>query len=63
MRDIKLYGLQASGELESKFRAFGYEPQHSGIYRSLHKLIADSVLLRRKNPLKALNLKKWLYMK
>jgi DNA-binding PadR family transcriptional regulator len=57
IEEHKVYGLQASSELESKFRDFGYEPQHSEIYRSLHELIADGILLRKKKPVEGAKFK------
>lgn len=44
----KFYGLQASDDIKSAFKQFGYEPQHSEIYRSLHELEEEGILSRRK---------------
>lgn len=42
------YGMQILDELKAAFRPFGYEPQHSEIYRALHDLLEDGILTRKK---------------
>lgn len=42
----KMYGLDYLDELEKKFARFGYRPNHSEIYKSLHELIDDGILER-----------------
>ncbi|MEK4029747.1 Replication termination protein [Pseudobacillus sp. FSL P4-0506] len=48
VEENKLYGMQAMDELKMTFKQFGYEPNHSEIYRSLHELIDDGILKRQK---------------
>src|SRR4051794_898435 len=42
------YGLQLLDEMKKEFKPFGFEPQHSEIYRALHDLLEDGVLTRGK---------------
>ncbi|WP_394232239.1 Replication termination protein [Niallia oryzisoli] len=42
------YGLQLLDEIRKEFQPFGFEPQHSEIYRALHDLLEDGVLTRGK---------------
>jgi len=42
------YGMQLLEELKTAFKPFGYEPQHSEIYRALHDLLEDGILTRHK---------------
>ncbi|WP_404328196.1 helix-turn-helix transcriptional regulator [Mesobacillus maritimus] len=42
------YGMQLLDELKSAFKPYGYEPQHSEIYRALHDLLEDGILTRKK---------------
>ena len=42
----RAYGKQMLEELQSAFKPFGYEPQHSEIYRALHELLEDGVFTR-----------------
>ena len=42
------YGLQLLEEMRKEFQPFGFEPQHSEIYRALHDLLEDGVLTRGK---------------
>ncbi|MET1030638.1 helix-turn-helix transcriptional regulator [Domibacillus tundrae] len=48
VEEHKMYGMQAMDELKANFKSFGYEPNHSEIYRSLHELIDDGILMRQK---------------
>ncbi len=42
------YGMQILDELKASFKPYGYEPQHSEIYRALHELLEDGILSRKK---------------
>lgn len=42
------YGMQLLDELRESFKPFGFEPQHSEVYRALHDLLEDGILSRRK---------------
>ena len=42
------YGLQLLDEIRKEFKPYGFEPQHSEIYRALHDLLEDGVLTRGK---------------
>lgn len=42
------YGMQLLEELKTAFKPYGYEPQHSEIYRALHDLLEDGILTRKK---------------
>jgi DNA-binding PadR family transcriptional regulator len=42
------YGMQLLDELKTAFKPYGYEPQHSEIYRALHDLLEDGILTRKK---------------
>ncbi|MBB6445263.1 helix-turn-helix transcriptional regulator [Bacillus benzoevorans] len=42
------YGLQLLDEMKKEFGPFGFEPQHSEIYRALHDLLEDGILTRGK---------------
>ncbi|WP_338452387.1 Replication termination protein [Niallia oryzisoli] len=42
------YGLQLLDEMRKEFQPFGFEPQHSEIYRALHDLLEDGILTRGK---------------
>ncbi len=42
------YGMQILDELKAAFKPYGYEPQHSEIYRALHELLEDGILSRKK---------------
>jgi DNA-binding PadR family transcriptional regulator len=42
------YGLQLLDEMKKEFRPYGFEPQHSEIYRALHDLLEDGILTRGK---------------
>ena len=44
----RLYGLGFLEVLKEDFRPFGYKPTHSEIYKSLHELMNEGVLERRK---------------
>jgi DNA-binding PadR family transcriptional regulator len=44
----KWYGMQLLDEMRKEFKPFGFEPQHSEIYRALHDLLEDGVLTRGK---------------
>ncbi|WP_203362676.1 helix-turn-helix transcriptional regulator [Bacillus sp. REN10] len=48
VEENRLYGMQAMDELKATFKQYGYEPNHSEIYRSLHELIDDGILKRYK---------------
>jgi predicted transcriptional regulator len=57
IEEHRVYGLQAMDELKSKFNQFGYEPQHSEVYRSLHELIDDGIVVRRKKAIEGMKYK------
>jgi len=40
----RLYGYRMLEVLREEFRAFGYRPNHSEVYKALHDLIDDGVL-------------------
>ena len=40
----KSYGLQLKKVIRDKFKAYGFKPDHSEIYRSLHELTKDGYL-------------------
>lgn len=42
------YGLQLLDELRKEFKPYGFEPQHSEVYRALHDLLEDGILTRGK---------------
>lgn len=42
------YGLQLLDEMRKEFKPFGFEPQHSEVYRALHDLLEDDILTRGK---------------
>lgn len=42
------YGLQLLDEMKKEFKPYGFEPQHSEIYRALHDLLEDGILSRGK---------------
>ena len=42
----RAYGKQMLEELQAAFKPFGYEPQHSEIYRALHELLEEGVFAR-----------------
>lgn len=42
------YGLQLLDEMKREFKPYGFEPQHSEIYRALHDLLEDGILTRGK---------------
>ena len=44
----KWYGMQLLDEMRKEFKPFGFEPQHSEVYRALHDLLEDGVLTRGK---------------
>lgn len=44
----KLYGMKYLETIKVEFRLYGYKPNHSEIYKSLHELLEDGVLSRRK---------------
>ena len=44
----KGYGLQLQGELERKFKPYGFTPTKTEIYRSLQDLLEDGILSRVK---------------
>ena len=44
----KWYGMQLLDEMRKEFKPFGFEPQHSEIYRALHDLLEEGVLTRGK---------------
>ena len=48
IRQGKGYGLQLQGELERKFRPYGFIPTKTEIYRSLQDLMDDGILSRVK---------------
>ena len=42
------YGLQLLDEMKKEFKPYGFEPQHSEVYRALHDLLEEGVLTRGK---------------
>nr|WP_295970727.1 helix-turn-helix transcriptional regulator [uncultured Bacillus sp.] len=42
------YGLQLLDEMKKEFKPYGFEPQHSEIYRALHDLLEEGILTRGK---------------
>lgn len=46
MEREKLYGLQILETLRDEFKEFGYRPNSSEIYKSLHELVDDGIFLR-----------------
>lgn len=40
----RLYGLNLLKELRDEFRSYGYKPNSSEVYKSLHDLINDGIL-------------------
>jgi len=48
IRQGKGYGLQLQGEVEKKFRQYGFIPTKTEIYRSLQDLLEDGILSRVK---------------
>ena len=44
----KGYGLQLQGEVEKNFKAYGFIPTKTEIYRSLHDLLEEGIVSRRK---------------
>lgn len=40
----RLYGFKIWETLEEEFKEFGYKPQRSEIYKSLHELLDDGIL-------------------
>jgi len=41
------YGLQLLDELRKEFKPYGFEPQHSEVYRALHELEDDEGILTK----------------
>ena len=58
----KWYGMQLLDEMKKEFKPFGFEPQHSEIYRALHDLLEEGVLTRGKSLRKDRNTKRWLFI-
>ncbi len=44
----RLYGLKILDLIRHEFSEFGYRPNHSEVYKALHDLIEDGVLLQIK---------------
>ena len=44
----KWYGMQLLDDLKAGFKPYGFEPQHSEVYRALHDLLEDGILSRKK---------------
>lgn len=42
------YGKALLDELRKEFEPYGFEPQHSEVYRALHELMEDGILKRGK---------------
>lgn len=40
----RLYGLRLLEVLQNDFRAYGYKPQHSEVYKALHDLLEEGIL-------------------
>lgn len=59
----KLYGLKLLDVLRDEFRRFGYRPNHSEVYKSLHELIEDGVLKQVKRKKEGMKLQEVVYYK
>lgn len=44
----KRYGTQFKGDLIEEFKAYGYAPNHSEIYKTLHDLSRDGLVKRER---------------
>jgi DNA-binding PadR family transcriptional regulator len=42
------YGFQSWEQLKDEFEQYGFVPQHPEIYRALHDLMEDGILVRKK---------------
>ncbi|MCM3595755.1 MULTISPECIES: helix-turn-helix transcriptional regulator [Bacillaceae] len=59
----KLYGLKLLDVLRDEFRRYGYRPNHSEVYKSLHELIEDGVLKQVKRKKEGMKLQEVVYYK
>ena len=44
----RVYGQQLIDDLRAEFKEYGFRPYHSEIYRSLHELLEDGYISRRR---------------
>lgn len=44
----KGYGFQMLDDLRKEFKAYGYSPTHSELYKSLHELYKEGIVTREK---------------
>ncbi|USK26395.1 Replication termination protein [Bacillus sp. CMF21] len=59
----RLYGLKLLDVLRDEFRRYGYRPNHSEVYKSLHELIEDGVLKQVKRKKEGMKLQEVVYYK
>jgi DNA-binding PadR family transcriptional regulator len=59
----KLYGLKLLDVLRDEFKRYGYRPNHSEVYKSLHELIEDGVLKQVKRKKEGMKLQEVVYYK
>jgi DNA-binding PadR family transcriptional regulator len=57
----RLYGLKYLETIREEFKNFGYKPNHSEIYKSLHELLQDGVLKRIKRVKEGINPQEVVY--
>ncbi|SES32636.1 helix-turn-helix transcriptional regulator [Salipaludibacillus aurantiacus] len=57
----RLYGLRILDLLRNDFKIYGYKPNHSEIYKSLHELMDDGILERYKKPKEGMKLQEVVY--
>lgn len=48
IEERKEYGSQYLDQIRSKFKSYGYQPTHTELYKALHELTRDKVLIRTK---------------
>ncbi|MCY7865925.1 helix-turn-helix transcriptional regulator [Bacillus spizizenii] len=61
VEEERLYGLEILETLKGEFKAYGYKPTHSEIYKSLHELMADGILDRYRRPKEGTKLQEVVY--
>ncbi|KEZ50254.1 MULTISPECIES: helix-turn-helix transcriptional regulator [Metabacillus] len=57
----RLYGLKLLDVLRDEFRIYGYRPNHSEVYKSLHELIEDGILKQVKRKKEGMKLQEVVY--
>lgn len=57
----RLYGLTLLKELRDEFENYGYRPNQSEIYKSLHDLLNDDILEQVKKKKEGMNLQEVVY--